>query len=491
MTVVSLRDDLMNVREQCDAPTYNVLAGSNRLQARVIVAPTDETGAPLYPTEPGWTDRGCEPLPDGTIVSCVHAEPIFDGPADVPLSDAGTRPVLGAWPLDDPSPFRVTFAYVGQDGAGADATEVSYTHAAELQQPVVLSTGMYRVSWYGRMVTDGFEADQGVSLAADAGGAVFAASAPLAVRTCRAEAGGSPICEPERLRTGWTRYVRYYRVSSPGEARVRIFLENRTGDPKQHSVDVAGIQLEHVDLDDFPTSMEQIGLDRTRYAPRPFVRTERAGIGRARACEDTDGSEFRQRWAYHCSRLCDAGYQSCAPLEDEDGAFGCYWETEVLVTREAMESRAQFGNAGLALGNFNYRIDKIALNFTGSGARSCANPALPSTCYNAGWIPYSIEHLPPYDVLTYDGTPYSAPLVVGRIGQARGLAAERYITNPVSSTDRALLSDYMRDEFRGRPLSGRFVVRVWDVPGVNFGGIEDVQLVLEYRYLTRTPAPTE
>jgi hypothetical protein len=72
----------------------------------------------------------------------------------------------------------------------------------------------------------------------------------------------------------------------------------------------------------------------------------------------------------------------------------------------------------------------------------------------------------------------------GSIEHARGLALERYITNPISSTDRELLKDYMRAEFAGRPLDGNFTVRVWEEPGVDLEAIEDVQLVLNYRYWT-------
>ena len=61
---------------------------------------------------------------------------------------------------------------------------------------------------------------------------------------------------------------------------------------------------------------------------------------------------------------------------------------------------------------------------------------------------------------------------------------ERYITNPIASTDRDLLQDYMRTEFAGRPLDGNFAVRIWEEPGVNAEAIEDVQLIVNYRYWT-------
>jgi hypothetical protein len=155
------------------------------------------------------------------------------------------------------------------------------------------------------------------------------------------------------------------------------------------------------------------------------------------------------------------------------------------------ESGEILGGAGIALGNFNYRIDTIGLNFVGTGSRVCEDEGSLSSCYSSGYIPYSIKHLGPYTVIPYDGTRgafgYNAPLFEGRIEMARGLAAERYIGNPISPADRSLMDPYMRSELRGRPLAGSAVIRVWDLPGVNWFGVDDIQLVLNYRYFTRTP----
>jgi hypothetical protein len=44
---------------------------------------------------------------------------------------------------------------------------------------------------------------------------------------------------------------------------------------------------------------------------------------------------------------------------------------------------------------------------------------------------------------------------------------------------------YSRVELRGRPLDGTFVLRVWEEPGLDFDAIEDVQLLVKYRYWPR------
>jgi len=73
----------------------------------------------------------------------------------------------------------------------------------------------------------------------------------------------------------------------------------------------------------------------------------------------------------------------------------------------------------------------------------------------------------------------------GVIEHARGLAGERYVSNPISETDRGLLADYTRLEFQGRPMDGTFKLRIWDEPGVDFSQLEDVQVVLRYNYWSR------
>jgi hypothetical protein len=142
-------------------------------------------------------------------------------------------------------------------------------------------------------------------------------------------------------------------------------------------------------------------------------------------------------------------------------------------------------SAGFARGNFNYRIEEIGVNFVGTDVRSCSGSSTPSGCYSAAFVPYSMQHLGPYQVRTYEGDDFQVHLFPGRIEQARGLGAERYLSNPLSSADHDLIRQYLRHEFNGRPLDGTFVLRVWDDEGVNFGAIADVQIVLKYRYWTR------
>lgn len=98
--------------------------------------------------------------------------------------------------------------------------------------------------------------------------------------------------------------------------------------------------------------------------------------------------------------------------------------------------------------------ESLALNFVGTSIRSCQDANLPNTCYVAGFVPYSIEPDGPFFVRNRAGDDYEALLFDGRIEHARGLALERYLSNPISSSDQRLINEYMRSEFSGRPLDG-------------------------------------
>jgi hypothetical protein len=154
------------------------------------------------------------------------------------------------------------------------------------------------------------------------------------------------------------------------------------------------------------------------------------------------------------------------------------------VTLEALENGKMFASAGFAYGNYNYRLARLAVNVVGTGTRDCSAQNLPTTCQANASIPYTLEHDGPYMVRNALGDLYRAPLFGGRIEHGRALAAEGYITNPVSSADRALIEPYAHSELRGRPLTGHYRLRLWDVAGLAFQNVQDVQLMVDYRYWT-------
>jgi hypothetical protein len=221
----------------------------------------------------------------------------------------------------------------------------------------------------------------------------------------------------------------------------------------------------------------------TSSTPRPFEDTTESGTVMRSVCEDTSGTVFRgTRWDEGSVKLCADGYST--DCRSQANTY-TYHQTSFGISQRAIEEGGIFKQSGFARGNYNYRIESVGLNFVGTGVRSCADTNLPSTCYSGGYIPYTIIHEGPYYVRNHMGEDFEAKLFTGSIEHARGLATERYLTNPLSSADQSLLEPYFRTELRGRPLDGTFVVRVWDEPGVDFNGIQDVQIVIKYRYWTR------
>jgi hypothetical protein len=201
-------------------------------------------------------------------------------------------------------------------------------------------------------------------------------------------------------------------------------------------------------------------------------------------CADATGATMRtKRWRRDCIRLCPDGFSdNCGT---ESSARFCYQEAKFDLNQRDLQFGRIMQYSGFARGNFNYRIDSIGLNFVGTNLRNCSAVSASAPCYSAGFIPYSLYHNGPFYVRNESGNDFRAPLFDGAIEHARGLAIERYVTNPISDTDRSLLQDYMRREFAGRPLDGNFMIRVWEEPGVSFDDIEDVQIILNYRYWTR------
>jgi hypothetical protein len=227
-------------------------------------------------------------------------------------------------------------------------------------------------------------------------------------------------------------------------------------------------------------------LERTRpdsdVGPRVFSDTIDSRISVRPVCEDTDGDKFRREyWTRSCIKVCpDGNSTNCGSRS----VSRCYRETSFHVSQDGLSGGRQFNTGGFALGNFNYRIETVGVNFVGTGVRDCEESELPSTCYSAGFVPYSLIHEGPYYVRNHAGVDYRAHLFTGRIEHARGLATERYFSNPIGTADQELLEQFVRREFQGRPLDGHFVVRIWEDEGFDFASVSDVQFIVNYRYWT-------
>jgi hypothetical protein len=321
-------------------------------------------------------------------------------------------------------------------------------------QKVHLEPGAYVYSWYSPAGDAGLQAG---SILTPNGGEV--SRVPLAPN--------GPGLYSLTSTTGWTRRYMVFEVNAAGDYQVG-FVPSGTGPIK-----VAAPMLESVSPVSVGTGLE----------PRPFSDSDEEGMVTSLSCSDDDGSTFREKnWTRGCVFLCPDGYSNgCG-----SGAVKrCYRETSFHISQRGLAKGVPFEQAGFAEGNFNYRMARVGLNFVGTGIQNCAESETPSACYGNGFVQYSLYHEGPYYVRNHFGDDFRAYLFTGRIERARGLALERYLTNPLASSDGSLIEQYSRGEFVGRPLDGGYVLRVWEDEGIDFNQIEDVQLMLNYGYWTR------
>lgn len=471
-SVISLRDELHNVRAECSLSGPNRLYESGSLHVRAdptfaeIAAGSESADGVL-----GWEVEGCEPIDDpddpGTLIvrNCVSAIALDD-----PTVDASLPVELGR-----PRAYEVVFGDSTDLGSDVLPTQSSFRFAApyfsRLVQHVALEPGhRYRLSWYGHSGGVPGPMPEVALTILDAGDAEVP--------------GGAVAMEAASM--GWFRHWRFFDVPASAGADHRVAIEPMPAMPpamlQNQSVRLAGVMLEDVT----GRVVGEEGLDTPATRPPALYHDTGQNLTRPRlACEDTDGDRFRTSgiWRRRCEIQCPVGVATC---DEETSTSACYWETSFGVSLPAIEQGEIVHSGGFARGNYNYRIDRIGLNLVGAGLRDCSDLELASTCYGSGSIPFSLDHLGPYPVRDHLGNDqYEAPLFTGRIQHGRGLAAERYITNPLSSGDRGLVEPYMHAELRGRPLSGTFRLRIFEEPGVRFDRLEDVQIVLDYRYWTR------
>lgn len=195
-------------------------------------------------------------------------------------------------------------------------------------------------------------------------------------------------------------------------------------------------------------------------------------------CEDSTGGALRENFTYHCEALCPPEFgDNC------DGGEYCYWESNFALDVDSLATGegGQFG--GIAARSYNHRLQSVAVNLVGSNVRDCERSSRPSVCYASGFLPYSLR-ADQGTIRNHYGEHVTPRYDPGNVEFARALSVERYITNPLSSADATLLSDYWRRSFHGYPLSALYRLRVIDVPELDWDAVADIQLVLRHTYYT-------
>jgi hypothetical protein len=457
--VVSMRDEIIGVRRETGCAEgqgeRNLLVDSSAFDVR---DPSEEEG---------WSLSGCDAVSVGSeteIVDCISLLPLQSNP--VPFAAAGTTYGSPARRLLFGNYERA----VAATGDPVDDSAASVRAETELVQPLHTLPGhTYRLSFFMRDA----EIDEVTPTAMPIG----PTAEELVALTDHLGIEIDGTYGTQSYADGWTRYWFFFDAET--ESGYTLGLNPKPpamGEayPADQMVDVAAFMLEDV-TGDLPLGSFMVGDE----APGPF---EHSGASYA-VCQDFDGARFRSRhWNYRCENQCPVTGGACS---SDALVRRCYWESKFSLRMPNEQTEWLAPAAGFARGNYNYRYDGIGVNFVGTGIRDCEGVPRGESCYANGSVPYSIHHHSGFMVRNHASEVVEVPLFDGRIEQARGLAAERYITNPMSSADSALIGSYMRREFQGRPVAGNYFMRVWDDPGVRFDRIEDVQLILDYRYWTR------
>ena len=108
-----------------------------------------------------------------------------------------------------------------------------------------------------------------------------------------------------------------------------------------------------------------------------------------------------------------------------------------------------------------------------------------NACYGSGYVQYNLQHdATSAGILDYTGNVRVFNFGVASINGGKALAAEQYITMPVSSDDQSLLSQpgILHEELGGRPLDGAYTLSIIDSPDLNWSALQDIQIVFNYEY---------
>jgi hypothetical protein len=432
--VVSLREDLGHLADQCVRESKNLLHYSDRLEA----TPPDSLTA-----RAGWAATGC------TSSECLLVRAGAGLTTDLgallgPPKDTGSASWLTAVPREPIT--DVTEEDGVNPGPVEPPIEEGPAPPMTVYQTVTLRAGTrYVLSWW--------------DIARSASGGPYTSMSPPARYSVSVStADWAPVAyqsfTPSTGASWGERRELVLSAVSNGEYHV-AFGVGQSGGPGA-SVGIANVQLEEL-RGDSPGA--------TAYEPTGERRLVLSG-----SCGFDDPKKFRDRFSYRC-----------------DGT-ACWHELDelFLVDTEVLNQGVSSLVGKVAAGNYNYRHNGMAVNLVGTGVLDCSN-GRPS-CYGSAYAEYDLTHYAfNVPMIDYVGDVRCFNFGAGNIRSGKALAAERYITVPLGSADQQLVSQpaFLKPEFAGRPLSGAYRLRIKDSPALVWENVDDVQLMFNYRYWSR------
>lgn len=451
--VLSLKDDLLPPATNCVVESPNLVYHSGRLDN---IAPTDE---PPAAEEHRWQRHACKPAD----LKCIDVLPA--GALAVPIDGPPAANTSVTW-LRDRSASSAPSGDAGSDGGDGGSEggvsgpgSVSGGPPNMVSQVLKLEPGSYALSWWdqGRTATGELATATGDSYRV----AVFDASwTALATWTGPAHVpsvGGDAGPDAGDVASLWSaRRQIALTVTTASTYRVG-FAPSLDGSPSG-SVAIANVQLERV-TSEGATAGAYVGTEGSRQIVKPL-------------CATRSSKELRESF----TRVCAAG-------------GNCYYDLTVPLIVDTRNLGA-FGSrltGKLAAGNFNFRHIDLSLNLVGTGVRTCP-PGSGAACYGSGYLDFSLEHDGRNSiVIDWAGNARYFDFAIANIEHGKALAAERYITLPIGPADQGLIAQpgILKPEFRGRPLEGSYRLRIWDNTALRWDRLDDIQLVLKYRYWSR------
>jgi hypothetical protein len=397
-----------------------------------------DAGSPVQRDDVTWLQEVAQGAPVVLGDAGVPDGGLRDGGVDAGARDAGT--------LDAGAIVRAP-GTGGSVGVGADWP------TGWISQATTLEAGTYRLTFK--------------DLALDANGNATTSGASFAVAVFGMNSWGSTILAPQLFTpTGaWTDRERTFTVSSSGNVRL-AFRASVEGAQQLGSVALANVQLEK--------------LEGGAYGSLPAVvyqRTQGSLTRPINVCNPQSADRFRELFVKGC---------------ESDGR--CYWELaapfRIPVT---LLSRADLPEGAPNRTRYNHRLGQLALNVVGSGVRDCEGVADYGTCASAQSVEYTLEHLAEGAQLyglesnAFAAGPFPFSFGVASLS-GRAVAAERNFTY-LSTADRsiAFAAGAGKSDFDGRPLdaSTYFRLRIWDSPELRWDRVDDIQVLLTYRYWSK------
>jgi hypothetical protein len=448
--ILSLRYDLMNAVPQCSQLAPNLLLNSGRLDALLNPATTP-------PRQQGWRLSPCPPTSTKclAVISGSVLQPP-DGPAGAPQSplqggaDAGlVTSVAGlvssvgdtgvTWLTDTSQTPAAGVSGGGDAGVSASPPGLVY-------QAVSLASGSYLLSWFD----EARDPKTGALLAAPATAESYVVRVFDAQWNQLAMYDNAPFVATSSV--SWSARLALP-FTAPAQGTYYIAFGASTADEPAGSVAIADVQLEATTGNNVPS---------------PYIETSNSRMVTAYNCTPSD-SDMRSAFKHDC---------------DSNG--NCWYDlvTPIIIDSTQLQTGQSPISGKLAPGNYNFRHVNLALNLVGTNVHDCSASPTPD-CYGSAYIQYTLRHDGTQaGILDWNGNSRVFDFGVASINYGKALAAERYITLPMSSNDQGLISQpgVQHIELGGRPLDGVYSLRIWDSPSLKWSNLQDVQIVLAYEY---------